>query len=202
MALYGLAGGVNKICKQHYALAGGVNKEIKAIYGLASGVNKQIYQKLITYEKYNKSYTRNDVRTDEIFLSRSKFTRHDLYKLSGITSISDIPVVLDSDNTPYYAVGSFNPVSGTYTIPTGGWSIDNYGSKVIGGILCSRAVFTYVRWTSTEPDDPFPYQIYGKGYIISINWVKGSYVGTVEAIDGTYPTNGLHTDGYWYVRVG
>ena len=51
MALYGLAGGVNKICKQHYALAGGVNKEIKAIYGLASGVNKQIYQKLITYEK-------------------------------------------------------------------------------------------------------------------------------------------------------
>lgn len=31
-------------------------------------------------------------------------------------------------------------------------------------------------------------------------YTKGSYITTVVAEDGTYPTNGRHSDGYWYVR--
>ncbi|MDY6045243.1 MAG: hypothetical protein SPI65_06695 [Peptoniphilus sp.] len=30
--------------------------------------------------------------------------------------------------------------------------------------------------------------------------IQGSYIGEVTAEDGTYPANGKHTDGYWYVR--
>lgn len=33
-----------------------------------------------------------------------------------------------------------------------------------------------------------------------INYSRGALVGTVQAEDGTYSTNGRHADGYWYVR--
>lgn len=31
---------------------------------------------------------------------------------------------------------------------------------------------------------------------------KGSYIETIVAEDGTYPDDGLHSDGYWYVKKG
>ena len=43
MAIYGLAGGVNKQFSAHHGLVSGVNKEIQSIYGLGGGVNKEVY---------------------------------------------------------------------------------------------------------------------------------------------------------------
>ena len=31
---------------------------------------------------------------------------------------------------------------------------------------------------------------------------KGTLITTVEAEEGTYPADGQHADGYWYVLVG
>ena len=32
-------------------------------------------------------------------------------------------------------------------------------------------------------------------------YIQGSYVGVVEAEPNTYPSNGRHSDGYWYVLI-
>ncbi|GIP08232.1 hypothetical protein J1TS5_04020 [Paenibacillus macerans] len=34
------------------------------------------------------------------------------------------------------------------------------------------------------------------------NYSKGTYVADVQAPDGTYPNDGRHSDGYWYVKTG
>src|SRR5690606_16735438 len=31
---------------------------------------------------------------------------------------------------------------------------------------------------------------------------KGNFVERISALDGRYPINGLHTDGYWYIKGG
>ena len=41
---------------------------------------------------------------------------------------------------------------------------------------------------------------YRYDFVVTYNYTKGSYIGQVIAENGTYPTNGRHTDGKWYIR--
>lgn len=59
-------------------------------------------------------------------------------------------------------------------------SIDSVTKKASEGINTEQYLSTYYYATTAE--------------------TQGSYVGSVVAENGTYPTNGKHTDGYWYVR--
>lgn len=36
----------------------------------------------------------------------------------------------------------------------------------------------------------------------TVSYSKGNYMQVVTAVDGTYPENGRHTDGYWYMKEG
>lgn len=43
--------------------------------------------------------------------------------------------------------------------------------------------------------------VWGK-YNVNPGPTRGSYIKDVVALEGTYPVNGIHTDGYWYVLKG
>lgn len=47
----------------------------------------------------------------------------------------------------------------------------------------------------------FSVRTYSSNYTTITNYSKGTYITTVTAENGTYPTNGRHADGYWYERT-
>lgn len=59
-----------------------------------------------------------------------------------------------------------------------------FDSSVVRNIYSGE---TYEQWRRTVKQDHLGYS-------------RGTLITTLIAEDGTYPTNGRHTDGYWYVR--
>jgi len=88
-------------------------------------------------------------------------------------------------------------------ILTDGVTIDCYSSKKIPEIVSYGYRLagdgTLLKITKTYGSEDFEYEYY-TAKIGSGRTVKGELIETIEAIDGQYPSNGIHTDGYWYVK--
>lgn len=131
------------------------------------------------YKKYNKGYTSWSSEVSDTW-SYNRAVSSRFCPLSGYTGPSSW------DGNQYYnnsstdsqiceAYGYYNGETSSYrtreTASYWGQNSDGYN-------------YTVNRWTYTR----------------TRTITKGSYIGEVVAEDGTYPANGLHTDGYWYVK--
>lgn len=136
------------------------------------------------YKKYNKGYTAWDSETQS----------------------NGSNVHLDGTEEIYYRTYSYDDTSGykltgtpTKLIGASAGYIYLYG--VSNGELHRQRSGVYITSATLHTENG----VYGPdGYYTNFirrrNYAQGSYIGEVTAEDGTYPTNGLHTDGFWYVR--
>lgn len=62
------------------------------------------------------------------------------------------------------------------------------------GTNSSRLETTYEELVGDRRD--WTISVYGR----TRSYAPGSYIGEVVAEDGTYPNNGLHSDGYYYIK--
>jgi hypothetical protein len=119
-----------------------------------------------------------------------------------------------------YESYSFNSAIGVYTLSgdyvqttvsgnSGGYRPNEY--RYIASITNSNnsGTTTAVRpsnnlWVGLSYDiDGAKRELYGKTYIAkpnSYSYSKGAYLTTIQAVDGAYPDNYRHSDGYWYVK--
>ncbi len=97
----------------------------------------------------------------------------------------------------------FNPQTGKFT----GWGetvvydyfYDNYSDLYY--VEPSGNVYYHIYFT--DPNEPLLRERYADEYRSRItNGKRGSYMQTVTGTINQYPANGVHTDGYWYVRKG
>lgn len=90
----------------------------------------------------------------------------------------------ESDYTKYDVYIKFNIVKYPTTVT------EYYNTK------CNN--FTFFYWNGV---DRYYDEIYKREYYIQYDYQMGSYITDVESSDpNAYPTNGVHTDGYWYVK--
>ncbi|GAB0167439.1 Ig-like domain-containing protein [Lysinibacillus sp. CTST325] len=101
---------------------------------------------------------------------------------------------------------TFNGITNTYT-PTDAW---NYSDWVpVDGVAYDKNddnyLFRFITTQSGQASDELNYVLHQKvrtKNTSSIAYQKGTLVqSNIAAEDGTYPANGRHTDGYWYVKV-
>lgn len=98
----------------------------------------------------------------------------------------------------------FNSTSGFYN---SGSSITYNKSNVYNGKTRYRAngyyVYKYEVVDAKTQCDVLVYRenMYEKKCEYDSWYLRGSYIATEIAEDGTYPNNGRHIDGYWYVKT-
>lgn len=101
-----------------------------------------------------------------------------------------------------YAGYSLNPSTGQYTLVspttvTNNGSVYTAGGSSVTGFILQQSGDEVIVTPATMSAVSYTETVTGSSY------VKGSVkVGDVYADVGTYPTNGRHSDGYWYVYVG
>lgn len=136
------------------------------------------------YEKYNSTYSSGTTTTytenswgawsNDTKNADTAFYGHSNYGFSSSSGLYTI----GAENT-YYTNATYYRGGGTSLM-----EFQLYDSS--GGV----ANYRYRTKTATKTTSS-----YG-------NYSRGSYVGQVFAEDGTYPSNGRHSDGYWYVKRG
>lgn len=199
-------GGVNYIARKAKSFYGGVNnvarKITKAYIGDENGIARQFWPSGFTWKKYNVAYSYSRISTynsvfdsggagwSRVYLSDTIDIRNGKFYGSSYTTspfstkngqyinlrykyvmIADYS---DERSSDYKTVDlySSNSAYATYAFYVSGTSKSSTG---------------YGRWSGTL------YQV-GSPY-------AGSFISTVESEnESDYPVNGIHTDGYWYVK--
>lgn len=173
-------GGTAKDITGGYVNIGGVWKPIVKTYVNVNGVWKSAWKNLYTWKKYSVNTTTSAP-----------------YTYSEGAQIS----VTYASKTSVRAGSSF-----TFDANTGIFTLKTQISTYITSLTTSRPYFTF---TSGSPSGMFKY--YSKSgttvtyapYNVSatITQSRGDYISDVTSeSESAYPTNGVHTDGYWYVR--
>ena len=89
------------------------------------------------------------------------------------------------EETEYWVEWSISGTTGYYTL-----------SKSTGTLLGSVTSTSSNAYPSNGISGNYWYKSTGN----TTEYSQGSYISDVEADPGTYPENGRHTDGYWYVK--
>lgn len=180
-------GGTTKELSDGYVNIGGVWKPIVKTYVNVNGVWMSAWKNLTTWKKYTvKQTTGAPYKTVKSALKTGDFTANDYVQGASNYSFDSSTGVYALTNSRQIEVQGLGNVykfhmfgktttSGAvmYEWYTGNkTSILNYNMK-------------YYEWTSTP----------------STTQSRGDYISEVSSEDETaYPSNGVHTDGYWYVK--
>ena len=164
--------GVNEIKK----ISLGSNEISKVSLG-----NVEVFSSLQTWEKYNVIY-------------------EDKYNIIGVGTTSY------SGN--WQVSGGYLKIDaeGNVLVKPILWNQVKIGDYIIRDYIANekRHVYGY-KLTSIPTSNTGSYLYYDLNFgspRVSQMPKKGTLITTVEAEEGTYPADGQHTDGYWYVLVG
>lgn len=220
--------GVNSVArevKHPYIGVNNVARKVKNGYVGVSGVARQFFFSGYTWKKYKVGYDYNTTKTDYKFTSSFEGREH--INVWPILPESEDKTSLqardyyESDSEP-----SFNSSRKQYSVESNGWS--SFPNSLNGKILAHHSFVvrdasytTHFKVTSVSKvddgrqrllpyleksdDDWFLiYNVDGKTLRLLKTHrtaTKGSYVSDVTSDNlNAYPTNGIHTDGYWYVK--
>jgi hypothetical protein len=180
-------GGTAKDISGGYANIGGVWKPIVKTYVNVNGVWKSAWKSLYTWKKYTVTasagapYTAVEASTNlSITVSNStQINVGDGYSFDDSTGVFTLENA--TSKMAYYVI------SGSYffdDLSASSGSTMNEVTASGSGAGATRKL-TYTRWTSKP----------------TTTQVRGEYVSDVESENASeYPDNGIHTDGYWYVK--
>lgn len=180
-------GGTSKTISGGYVNIGGVWKPIAKTYVNVNGVWENAWKDLYTWKKYR-------VKSEKVYAES---------KASTITQET-----LSKTDKVYCGKGyTFNTSTGKYTLQTtksgtvsdlssATYKYFMFGTSKTGTTMCE----VNSKSTSTVNDSVYlKYYLYTTTY--STKQVQGTYIEDVTAENASaYPTNGVHTDGYWYVK--
>lgn len=177
-------GSVAKLLSGGYANIGGVWKPLVETYDNIGGVWKPAWQKVFTWKKYN-------VNTTNTYSLAFSTTRE--------TNIFGTDV-----HTPRTIAKSYSFDSATGTVALSGGTRSYTPSQ--SGMMSTSTFTTYPYVMVNDVLFQFDPNGYagrdGFRAVITLNTShsQGGYVADVESdTENAYPTNGIHTDGYWYV---
>lgn len=186
---------------------GGVWKTVAESYECINGVWKPSWERLFTWKKYNTITT----TADGWAWSTKKST--------VATTSSDASANGYDNRTPTFAVTYSNGGISKMTTST-------YGMETRTAQEISESQFDYYQFTNTDDwrmgglipkknlwykyansvsvsGDTITISVYRPEYSPTTTYSQGSYIGDVTAnTSKAYPTNGRHTDGFWYVFQG
>lgn len=178
-------GGTSKTISSGYVNIGGVWKPIAKTYVNVNGVWKNAWKDLYTWKKYT-------VTTSKVY-SQSK---------ASSTTKTEVP----STEVVYYASAyTFSTSTGKYTLTssTKGKPANLNTSTAKYFIFGSRSGDSMCELSKKYLLDGDKYQLNYYLYTTtsSNKQVQGTYIEDVTSENASaYPTNGKHTDGYWYVK--
>lgn len=108
---------------------------------------------------------------------------------------TDLPANYGTSSDNVIAINTYNWTSGS-SLPA--------MNMIIGNIYC---YYTSTNWDKGNPEHlgfkkgTSPYVTQSKYSPSQVGWGKTTLVESdIKAEDGTYPTNGVHSDGYWYTK--
>lgn len=163
-----------------FTTIGGVQRKLSAVPVNVGGVQRELSSLLATVDGVAREIFSSVKYTWE------KYTCVECFVASGQATTVNI-----SGTTTVGLYNGSTPDSGTTTIAFNKIKAGNY-FRVAGGQIYradTDATFAFSTYTITATP-------------VAPGTVKGDYIGTVESDDAsTYPENGAHTDGYWYVLV-
>ena len=177
--------GAWKEISEGYVNIKGVWKPIVETYVNVNGVWKNAWKELYTWKKYNV------VTTESYAVKKSDTTTTTKY-----TSIG----------TSFYAAASY-----TFDKNTGTYTLDSPTLTRINAMSTSKKYFSssnsadqtsireFVSYTGTQGN--FQVTYYKLEAELTTSYSRGTYISDVTSESSSaYPTNGRHSDGYWYVK--
>lgn len=179
-------GGTAKTISGGYVNIGGVWKPIVKTYVNVNGVWKSAWKNLTTWKKYSvKQTTGAPYKTVKSAKKNGDFnatlnvyyaSSYSFNSSTGVYTLSSSKSFqiqkLDSTNKYHMTSGASSGAVMYEWISGGKTSILNYNMN-------------YYEWTATP----------------SVTQSQGDYISDVSSEDeSAYPDNGVHTDGYWYVK--
>ena len=178
-------GGAKKNVAIEYVNINGVWKAFAKTYTNINGVWKNAWKELYTWKKYT-------VKTVTVY-AQSKSDLNTVSKQNINTTIQYASKYTFNTSTGVYTLTS--PTAGTISSLTSTKKYYITGSSTSGTIMNefyslgtvagSLATFKYYKYTSTTSEVES----------------QGTYISDVTSKNSSaYPTNGKHTDGYWYVK--
>ena len=176
-------GGTSKTISGGYVNIGGVWKPISKTYVNVNGVWKNAWENLYTWKKYN-------VKTEKVYVENiSTATTTTTFDKTKTTYVSN-GYSFDS------STGIFRVSSTTAQTPSAVVSISPY---FMFDSNSGKTMYKYTKKQTTTNDIKLTYYTYTS--TLSERQVQGSYISDVTSENASaYPTNGKHTDGYWYVK--
>lgn len=138
------------------------------------------------YSKYTKGYTpwSNEVRTSGYERYREPPTVYRYFNESTGSyahSIHDIEWDGSVYLPPFIYNGEYKAVTQAAGVQRSNGELESY-RKAIGAVPYGGGSVDFEQYTRTR------------------EYAPGVFIQDLLAEDGTYPDNGLHTDGYWYVK--
>ena len=182
-------GGTAKNISGGYVNIGGVWKPIVKTYVNIGGVWKFAWKELYTWKKY----TVADVEGAPYTEVKDTATKTQSFSENSTTTVYYATKYTFNTSTGKFALTS----STTSTLPNlfSGVYYSTEGKSGLSSIrYCTQKTFY-----SSSGNWNVKYTLYSaKG---TITQEMGDYIEDVTSeIESTYPDNGVHTDGYWYVR--
>ena len=212
--------GVNNVArevKHPYIGVNNVARKVKNGYVGAGGVARQFFTGEYKWKKYkvvtNTSYKAVEWHTGAVYWDIRPDSR-DAHKYGGLNNINNSTGKFISlgikEHVYHYEKEKYGDNPPHY------WLADNV-YEIIGSALPGRwhIDIVYDIDSATEADYLFynTENLFGSYEPLQAGQVKiyktnksttnsrGDYIGDVfSSIDNAYPTNGIHTDGYWYIK--
>lgn len=220
MAQYIGVEGVSRAVKAGYIGVSGVARKVKSGYIGVSGVARQFFA-LPTWKKYNVTKSLDAVNkvtqgypvinwqeTSTWYCDRNNTGFKLTWDIDANLNISNVR--FSDYSGSYYTVTTETSDSGTTTSLRGFTSspvyrlfgADSYTARygddgLVGYTYNGKSInnSTYVIYQGITSNYKSSYAT-----IYKRNFNQGSYISDVTAPEGTYPDNGIHSDGYWYVK--
>lgn len=146
------------------------------------------------YSKYNNKITYSAEGYHTGYASGSLSDRLDTLETAAFTDKTYYYTSISTDSTTGKVTFS-GPISGGITVA------DAMGSSTSMNFYLKKTYEVdkrYVRESVLVINGV--YSVSGNDYTMTPQNSRGGLIGTVTAEDGTFPINGRHTDGYWYIR--
>jgi len=99
-----------------------------------------------------------------------------------------------NDEAPGYVYPNYDISNGTPSVSGTSYRLGSNGS--MGYQMSYTTLYRHEYISHKE------YAIYRGNIISTPSHLRGSYISTVKGASSSYPTNGRHSDGFWYVRKG
>ena len=180
-------GGTAKNISGGYVNVGGVWKPIVKTYINVGGVWKPAWKELYTWKKYTVVENEGAPYTEKQATSSSSRTLSNsttIYECKTYNFSSTAGFKMNSPTTT--TIKDFRKSSGTQYVSLSGTN----------NLMYIYKIFKVLSVSSSKTITWYEYSAVG-----TITQEMGDYIEDVTSETGsTYPDNGVHTDGYWYVK--